>query len=200
MTQSAYTHLQTRCDTPADTARLKAIAAPHAGDWLNTPPITAIGLRLSNEAIRVAVGCRLGCITCQPHICICGVMVDARVLHGLCRQSIPRYARHFQLNDLIWRAVKRVQIPASKEPFGLSRIDGKKTEWSYFNPLETWKAFRMERDRPRHICRISSCRDSRERRSRREQGISKQNLQVQHTCHDTSFRSNLRGNRRTLEP
>ena len=28
---------------------------------------------------------------------------------------------------------------------------------------------------------------------------SKQNLKVQHTCHDTSFRSNLRGNRRTLE-
>ena len=41
---------------------------------------------------------------------------------------------------------------------------------------------------------------SRERRSRIEQGSSKQNLQVLHTCHDTSFRSNLRGNRRTLDP
>ena len=30
--QSAYTHLHTICDTPTDTARLKAIAAPHAGD------------------------------------------------------------------------------------------------------------------------------------------------------------------------
>ena len=79
--QSAYTHLQTICDTPADTARLKAVAATHAGDWLNAPPITAISLRLSDEAICVAVGFRLGCITCQPHICICGVMVEARGLH-----------------------------------------------------------------------------------------------------------------------
>ena len=63
--QSAYTHLQTRCDTPADTARLKAIAAPHADDWLNAPPITTIGLRLSDEAIRVGVGFRLGCVTCH---------------------------------------------------------------------------------------------------------------------------------------
>ena len=63
-----------------------------------------------------------------------------------------------------------------------------------------WKASRMGRDRPRHICRISSCWDSRERRSRSKQGSSKQNLEVQHTCHDTSFRSNLLGNRRTLEP
>ena len=77
--QSAYIHRQTRSDTAADTARLKAIAAPHAGDCLNAPPITAIGLRLSDEAIRVAVGFRLGCITCKPHICICGAMVDARV-------------------------------------------------------------------------------------------------------------------------
>ena len=86
--QSAYTHLQTRYDTPADTARLKAIAAPHAGDWLNATPITAVGLRLSDEPIRVAVGFRLASITCQPHICICGAKVDARGLHALsCRKE-----------------------------------------------------------------------------------------------------------------
>ena len=97
--QSAYTHLQTRCDTPADTARLKAVAVPHAGDWLNAPPITTMGLRLSNEAIRVAVGFRLGCITCQPHICICGAMVDDCGLQGLsCRKSGPRHTIHSQLN------------------------------------------------------------------------------------------------------
>ena len=121
MAQSVYTHLQTICDTPADAARLKAVAAPHAGDWLNAPPITAIGLRLSDEAIRVAVRFRLGCITCQPHICICGAMIDARGLRGLsCRKSGPRQARHSQLNDLIWRAVKIAKIPATKEPIGLS--------------------------------------------------------------------------------
>ena len=104
----------------------KAVAAPHAGDWFIAPPITAIGLRLSDEAIRVAVGFRLGCFTCQPHMCIGGTMVDARGLHGLsCRKSGPRHPRQAELNDLIWRAVMRAQIPATKEPIGLSRIDEK---------------------------------------------------------------------------
>ena len=29
-------------------ARLLAVSAPHAGDWLNAPPISAVGLRFSN--------------------------------------------------------------------------------------------------------------------------------------------------------
>ena len=113
------------------------LEAPHAGDWLNVPPLTAIGLRLSDEAIHVAIGFRLSCITCQPHVCICGAIVDARGLHGLsCRKSGPRHIRHSQLNDLIWRAVKRAQIPATKEPFGLSRSDGKRPNGA---SLISWK-------------------------------------------------------------
>ena len=41
------------CDV--DKARLLAAASPHSGDWLQAPPITAVGLRLSYEVIRVAV-------------------------------------------------------------------------------------------------------------------------------------------------
>ena len=132
--------MQTRCDTPADTARLKAVAAPHVGDLLNAPRITANRLRLSDEAIRVAVGFRLCCITCQP--CICGAMVDARRLYGLsCRKGGPRHTRYSQLNDLIWRAIKRAQILTTKEPIGRSRIDGKRPDgatvisWKREKPL-----------------------------------------------------------------
>ena len=97
-----------RCDTPVDKARLKAVAITHGGDWLNAPPITADGLRLSDEAGHVAVGYRLGSTTCQPHTFMCGTAVDARGLHGLsCRKSSPRHIRYSQLNDLIWRAVRR---------------------------------------------------------------------------------------------
>ena len=103
---------------------------------MNAPPITAIGLRPCDQTIRVPVGFRLGCITCQLHICICGAMVDARGLHGLsCRKSGSRHTRHSQLNDLILRAVKRAQIPATKQPICLSN-GRKKTAWSYCNP---WK-------------------------------------------------------------
>ena len=64
-------------------------------------------------------------------------MVDVRGLHGLsCRKSGPRHTRHSQLNDLIWRAVKRAQIPATKEPIGLSRIGGKRLEGATLVP---WK-------------------------------------------------------------
>lgn len=118
-----------RATTEIDKARLLAAAAPHSGDWLNAPPITAVGLRLDDEATRVAVAQRLGCRTCMPHTCPCGKLVDARGLHGLsCRRSGPRHQRHAQLNDIIWRAIKRAQIPATKEPVGLLRQDNKRPD------------------------------------------------------------------------
>jgi hypothetical protein len=46
-----------------------------------------------------------------------------------------------QQGDIIWRAIKRAQIPASKEPVGLSRSDGKRPDgvtllpWSHGKPL-----------------------------------------------------------------
>jgi len=78
-----------------DKARLLTAASPHSGDWLHAPPITAVGLRLSDEAVRVAVVHRLGSKACEPHTCVCGKAVDARGLHGLsCRRSAPRQQRH----------------------------------------------------------------------------------------------------------
>jgi len=33
---------------------------------------------------------------------------------------------HHQMNDIIWRAIKRAQIPAAKEPVSLMQQDGKR--------------------------------------------------------------------------
>ena len=75
-------------------ARLKAVGAPHASDWLFALPIAACGLRL-DEAVRVAVGLRLGVNICEPHECRCGSMVKANGAHGLCCSLGPgRVARH----------------------------------------------------------------------------------------------------------
>ena len=127
-----------------DKARLLATQAPHSGDWLVATPITAIGLRMSNETIRVAVGIRLGTRLCEPHTCPCGTFVDARGLHGLsCRRSAGRHTRHSQLNDIIWRSLCRAKISASKKPLGLTRSDGKRPDgvtlipWSHGKCL-TW--------------------------------------------------------------
>ena len=61
-----------------DQARLLAAAAPHSGDWLLAPPITAVGLQMTNETIRIATGMRLGINICEPHLCPCGKQVESR--------------------------------------------------------------------------------------------------------------------------
>ena len=100
-------------------ARLLAAYAPHSGDWLNAPPLTAVGLRMNNETIRIASGLRLGVSLCSPHICPCKAQVDARGSHGLsCSQSAGRQQRHAQVNDIICRALVRAGVSARREPSG----------------------------------------------------------------------------------
>jgi len=72
----AYSHLFRRYSEPYHRARLLAAAAPHRGDWLHALPISACGLHLDDNAVRVAVSLRLGCAICKAHCCPCGVMVE----------------------------------------------------------------------------------------------------------------------------
>ena len=70
---------------PSQRARFLAAQAPHSGDWLLALPIANCGLCLDDEAVRVAVGMRLGLSLCVPHNCHCGTLV----LSGC-----PRSSRH----------------------------------------------------------------------------------------------------------
>ena len=98
-------------------ARLLATSAPHSGDWLLAIPISSCGLRLDDEAIRIAVGLRLGCMIGEPYDCVCGELVDARGSDSLsCKHGSGRLARHHSINDLIHRALIRANIPSIKEP------------------------------------------------------------------------------------
>jgi len=77
----------------------------------------------------VAVGLRLGTSLCEPHTCICGTAVNVLGTHGLaCKRSAGRIGRHQFLNDILWRALNRANIPAVKEPQGLVRSDGKRPD------------------------------------------------------------------------
>src|SRR6218665_3203004 len=52
--------LEERLQDPYDhQARIKASQSSHASDWLHALPISARGLRLDDETVRVAVGLRL---------------------------------------------------------------------------------------------------------------------------------------------
>ena len=95
-------------------------------DWLLALAIANCGLRLVDEAVRVAVGMRLGLV---PHNCHCGTLVDAQGLHAMaCKKAPGKIARHHVLNDIIWRAFGAAGIPAVKEPSGLDRQDGKRPD------------------------------------------------------------------------
>ena len=114
---------------PIDRARLLAVAAPHASDWLNALPIASCGLRLDNESIRVVIGLRLGLKICKPHECSCGAIVDKYGIHCLsCKYGPGRITRHSTLNDLLCTALCSSGIPAIKEPTGLVREDGKRPD------------------------------------------------------------------------
>jgi hypothetical protein len=110
-------------------ARLLAVSAPHSGDWLHALPISSCGLRLDKEAVRVAVGLRLGAKLCEPHLCQCGANVDPEGIHGLaCRRSAGRSTRHHVINDMVWHALSQADVPSVKEPDGLLRSDGKRPD------------------------------------------------------------------------
>ena len=68
-TDKALTGLLESTGCPRDRARLLASRAPHSGDWMLAPPVTALGLRLSDEEVRIAVGVRLGTTLYEPHLC-----------------------------------------------------------------------------------------------------------------------------------
>ena len=70
-------------NSPQSRASFLAASSQHSGDWLFALPIASCGLKLDDEAVRVAVGLRLGLDLRIPHECHCGSMVDARGVHNV---------------------------------------------------------------------------------------------------------------------
>ena len=111
--------------------------ARHSGDCLFALPIASCGLKLDDEAVRVAVGLRLGLDLCVPHLCRCGSPVDARGQHSLvCKHAPGRLSRHHVLNDLVARAFAAAGVPVAKQPVGLVLQDGKRPDGVTLNPFE----------------------------------------------------------------
>ena len=129
LVQIGHSRLLESFHNAADRARLLAVSVKRSSDWLHCFPVASCGLLLEDEAVRVAVGLRLGARICEPHACPCGANVDALGLHSLsCRRSSDRVSRHHNINDIVWRALTRAGVPATKEPAGLSRTDGKRPD------------------------------------------------------------------------
>jgi len=111
-------------------AQFLAATAPLSGDWLLALPVASCcRLKLDDEAVRVAVAVRLGLNLGAPHTCRCGATVDALGQHSLvCKQAASKITKHQHLNDLVTRALVSPGVPATKEPVGLIRRDGKRPD------------------------------------------------------------------------
>ncbi len=118
-------------------ARLTAAAASHSGAFLQALPSSAVGTRLDDTTLRIAIALRLGAPVCAPHTCVCGEAVDESGSHGLsCRKSAGRHMRHGALNDLVKRALAMAEVPSRLEPTSLFRSDGKRPDGMSLMP---WK-------------------------------------------------------------
>ena len=110
----------------ADMAHLLASAASASGSWIHALPSANLGLRLSDQDIRISIGIRLGAHIVSEHTCLCGTRVQTDSHYGLsCKRSAGRQSRHHAVNDILARTLRSVGIPAVLEPPGLLREDNK---------------------------------------------------------------------------
>ena len=120
----------------SDKARVEGARCPGAGDWLSATPSSCLGLKLSNEQLRIATSLRLGAPISLPHQCRCSADVSELATHHLsCRFSAGRHSRHASLNQIVKQALSTVNIPSTLEPTGLSRDDGKRPDGMTLTPF-----------------------------------------------------------------
>ena len=124
-----YEQLLAKQTTPAESARLRAVASENASSWLNATPVPSLGLKLDDTSLRICCGLRLGSQICHSYTCTCGNLVDPTGRHGLsCAFAKGRASRHFQANDLIKRALASADVPAVLEPLGLSNNNNERPD------------------------------------------------------------------------
>ena len=75
----------------------------------------AIGLRLSDEVIKIFIGLRLSSNLCEPYVCNCAKFMNAKdLLSFSCKRSSGIIAKHDLINDVVLRAIQSAKIPAKK--------------------------------------------------------------------------------------
>ena len=98
--------------------------------------MSALGLRMDDSTVRVAVRLYLGTAVCGPHSCqMCGAAVDALGRHALsCKRSEGRHQQHAAINDVVKQGLMSAHIPSRLEPTGLVRSDGKRLDGATLAP------------------------------------------------------------------
>jgi len=114
-----------------------AAQAPHSGDWLLALPVANCGLRLDGEAVRVAVGMRLGLSLCVS---------QAQGLHAMVCKKVPgKIARHHVLMTSFGEPSVLPGSQLSKSPLDWTADKDGKRRQANFNPKAGTVAVRLFR-------------------------------------------------------
>ena len=120
--------------------RLNAYQHMFGSARLNVVPSKNLGLKLTDQQLRISISLRLGAKICEKHTCRCGKLVEENGHYGLsCARSAGRFSRHRILNILLKQALSSIKVPSILEPNGLTRTDGKRPDGITLAPWEEGK-------------------------------------------------------------
>ena len=92
---------------------------PFSSAWLNVVPSNNLGLKLTDQHLRISLSLRLGAKICWKHTCRCGILVEENVHSGLsCTISAGRFSRHHNLNTRVKQALSSIKVHSILEPCG----------------------------------------------------------------------------------
>ena len=117
--------------------RLNAYQDPFGSAWLNVLQSKNLGLKLTDQQLRISLSLRLSAKFREKHFCRCIKLVEENGHHGLsCPRSAERFSRHHNLNTLSKQALSCIRVPSILEPNGLTLTDGKHQSGFTIAPLE----------------------------------------------------------------
>ena len=120
--------------------RVNAYQDPFGSTWLNVVPSKNLGLKLTDQQLRISLFLRLGAKICEKHTYSCGELVEENGHHGLsCARSAGRFSRHHNFNALLKQALSSIKVPSILEPNGLTQTDGKRPDGYTLAPWEEGK-------------------------------------------------------------
>ena len=108
---SNLTPFPSSCSDVESRGRLLAAASAESSAWLDVPPVSYLGLRMSDEAIRIAVSLKVGAPLGQPHTNVHTVAVTLTSFLQTqlsCRFSQGRLSHH---NSIIQHALTAAKFP-----------------------------------------------------------------------------------------
>ena len=120
--ESVHQQLLSSASSPRDRALALSTTLPHAGDWLNCVPSSALGLHLQDREFRCCLRYWLGIpLHSGPYTCPeCRHTADEHGDHQVgCGGNGDRITRHNAIRDVLFSAAQSAALAPSREAAGV---------------------------------------------------------------------------------